>query len=134
MYKTTPFDQNRAHYSTSGKTLRHNVVDETVLRCASPGSARSRFAVVPRGLSRFALRAPVLAPVLTPAAHRGDSGLEAAAPARGRVGAGETRIQLGEHPLAAGLGCVVSGVGQVLVRQRKLRDRAPRLAVLHQER
>src|ERR1700737_3546851 len=62
------------------------------------------------------LRRPFRGPLATPPTPHGrDRGLEPA-PAPGlRVGPSETRFQLSEHPLAAGLGCVVGVVAQVLV-------------------
>src|SRR5208337_436620 len=67
-------------------------------------------------------------------ADRCDRCLEpAAAPCRW-VSPGETGLQFGEHPLAAGLWGVVGGVAQVAVRQRQFGNGAPRLAVLHPER
>src|ERR1700753_4256893 len=67
----------------------------------------------------------------TPPTDSGDRCLEPATAACRRVS--ETGFQVGEHLLAAGLGSVVRGIAQVLVRQRQFGDGAPRLAVLHQE-
>src|ERR1700738_1191620 len=72
--------------------------------------------------------------VTSPAPHGGNRRLQAAAASGGRVGARETRLQRGEHRLAAGLRCVVGGVAQVFVRQRQLGDGPPCLGVLQQER
>jgi hypothetical protein len=71
--------------------------------------------------------------VMAPLPHRRDRCLQSAATAGGRVGAGESGLELGEHPLAAGFRGVVGGVAQILVRQRELGDGPLRLAVLQQE-
>src|ERR1700722_12295563 len=58
--------------------------------------------------------------VVAPGPYGGDRGLQSAATPGRRIGAGETRLQRGEHRLAARLGRVIGGRAQVLVRQRQL--------------
>src|ERR1700722_18446086 len=80
--------------------------------------------IVPSG--RLLVPAVALGPlVAAPGPHGGDRGLQTAATSGRRIGAGETRLQRGEHRLAAGIGVGVGGGAQVLVRQGQLGDCTP---------
>src|ERR1700744_4617363 len=83
------------------------------------------------GTARILCQGTLLA---SPGPHRRDRRLQSATMAGGGIGACEIWLQLREHPLTTGLGSIVGVVVQILVRQRELGQRAPRLAVLHQER
>ena len=56
--------------------------------------------------------------VAAPIPHRSNRGLEPELASGRRVSTGETESQFGEHPLATRLRRIVSGVAQILVRQR----------------